>query len=390
MQKLKVAIVHDWLLGYRGGERVLEAILELFPEAEIFTLFHRTGALPATIEKRPIHTSFLNRLPLVHRYYRHLLPFLPMAIEKLDLSNFDLVISSSHCVAKGILPRPDAVHVCYCHTPMRYAWDRYPDYFGGRRLEPLILPFIHYLRMWDAASSARVDHFVANSQWVSHRIQKYYRRSADVVPPFVNLENFRPKRAPRGNGYLAVAALVPYKRIEHAVIACKERKASLQVVGEGPELSRLKAVAGPETKFLGSLPTSKLAELYSSAKALLFPGEEDFGIAPLEAMASGTPVIAYGRGGARESVIDGVTGILYPEQSAEGLGRAIDTFEAGVDRFQPDKCRKRAEEFSRERFQGRFLAAIERALNPPSGATETVTRPYSRSSLSQQEPPLFS
>ncbi|MBY0370573.1 glycosyltransferase family 4 protein, partial [bacterium] len=217
LHTLRVAIVHDWLVSMRGGEKVLEALLELFPQAELFTLFHKEGSVSRAIEKRTIHTSFLNRLPGVSRYYRQLLPLLPIAAEKLDVSRFDLVLSSSHCVAKGVIPNPDALHLCYCYTTMRYAWDQSSSYFRSRLSRALAAPFLHYLRVWDVASSSRVDHFVADSHFVARRIRKYYRREADVIHPFADLERFPKISGERGEYYLVVGALAPYKRVELAV-----------------------------------------------------------------------------------------------------------------------------------------------------------------------------
>lgn len=356
----RVAIIHDWLVTFRGGERVLEALLELYPQAEIFTLFHASGQLPQTIEKHKIHVSFLNRFPQVQKYYRHLLPLMPMAIEHFDLSRFDLVISSSHCVAKGVIVGPHALHVCYCHTPMRYVWDRYTDYFQGSTFEPLILPFAHYLRMWDVTSSARVDHFITNSRWVGRRIEKYYRRESEAIHPFVDLEGYQPTGEPREDYYLVVSAFAPYKKVELAIEATRRKKRPLWIVGDGQESSRLRAAAGDHVRFLGSLEREALRKVYSQAKALLFPGEEDFGITPLEAMACGTPVIAYGRGGVTESVIEGETGLFFPEQTAESLADAIDQFEFRPERYTVESCRRRSEEFSRKRFQHEFQTTLNR------------------------------
>jgi glycosyltransferase involved in cell wall biosynthesis len=362
IENLRVAILHDWLNGLRGGERVLEAICELFPQAEIFTLFHEPGKAGPIIERHTIHASFLNRFPATDRYYRYLLPLFPLAMERFDLGRFDLVISSSHCVAKGALIPPDAVHVCYCHTPMRYAWDRYSDYFGGSRKEAAILPFIHYLRMWDVTSSARVDEYVTNSRWVGNRIRKYYRRDSQVLHPFVDLERFLPKRGePREDYYLIVSAFAPYKRIDLAIEACNVLDRPLWIVGTGQDSARLQRLAGPRTRFLGRIDGEELPGIYRRARALLFPGEEDFGISPLEAMASGTPVLAYGRGGVTESVVEGETGHFFHAQRVPALVEALERFESL--RFSPETCRRRAEQFRREEFKHRFAKIVEGALN---------------------------
>lgn len=360
---LRVAIVHDWLTGYRGGERVLEALLELFPDAEVFTLFHTPSKLPRSLRQHLTHVSFLNRIPRVEKYYRYLLPFLPLAIERFDLSRFDLVLSSSHCVAKGVIPAPDALHVTYCHTPMRYAWDRFSDYFGRHPLRVLISAVMTWLRVWDVASSARVDRFIANSQWVRKRIEKYYRREAEVVPPFVDLETYLPRPGDkREDYYLVVSAFAPYKRIDLAIEACAQMGRKLWIVGDGQDDKHLRRLAGPNVRFVGSLEKAELRKVYAAARALLFPGEEDFGITPLEAMASGTPVIAYGRGGAVETVVDGETGVFFAQQTVESLTSAIKRYEEIENTFSRETCRRRAEYFSKARFQTDIIRLLEEWL----------------------------
>jgi len=357
---IRVAVIHDWLITYRGGERVLEAILELYPDADIFTLFYNPEKLPGTITRHKIKASFLNRLPGVEKFYRYLLPFFPMAIERFDLSGYDLVISSSHCVAKGVLPSPKARHLCYCHTPSRYLWDRYQDYFGNNPLEPIIYFIVHWLRSWDVSSSARVDRFVANSTWVQKRIEKYYRRSSEVVFPFAALDRFQLSTAAREDYYLVVSALVPYKRIDLAVHACRELDRPLRIIGDGPDLEKLKAVAGPNVTFLGSASGEVLLDAYSKARAMLMPGEEDFGITPLEAMACGTPVVALGRGGALDTVIDGKTGLFFSDPTTESLKEGLVRFEAA--NYSREACREQAERFTRERFQTGLKRAIDGML----------------------------
>ncbi len=356
----KVAIIHDWLLFYRGGERVLEAICELYPEADIFTLFGRPDRLPPSLAEHKIHTSFLNHLPRVERYYRYLLPFFPRAIERFDLSEYNLVISSSHCIAKGVIPSANAKHLCYCHTPARYFWDKYDDYFGEHPLEPLIRPFVRSLRAWDKQSSSRVDQFVANSNRVRERIRDYYDRSAEVIHPFAALDNFTLSKEKRENFYLVVTALVPYKKVEIAVEACNALGRELWIVGTGPSEKKLKSLAGKNVRFLGQANPESLRNIYAKARALLFPGEEDFGIAPLEAMASGTPVIALGKGGILDTVIDGETGLFFREPTVENLKEALLRFEGCV--FDPLKCRTQAEKFTRRQFQSDFKKAISGML----------------------------
>ncbi len=367
LSRLKVAIVHDWLVSARGGERVLNALCELFPQAEIFTLFHEPGTNSPQIENRVIHTSFLNRLPLAKRFYRHLLPLFPLAIEQMSLKDFDLVLSSSHCVSKGVIPPPGALHVSYCYTTMRYAWDQSEQYFGSGWKRTLVAPFLHYLRMWDVTSSARVDHFVAISQFISKRIEKYYRRKSEVIYPFVDLQRFAPVAGERGDYYLVVSAFAPYKRIELAVQACERLGRQLIVVGDGQDAPRLKSLGGSTTRFLGNLPDAELPDLFAGAKAVLFPGIEDFGIVPLEAMASGTPVIAYGKGGASETVVDGVTGVFFHDASVDGMAKAIERFES-LPKFSPTACRERAEFFSKARFQNELLGLLGKLLNQQADA----------------------
>ena len=320
----KAVLVHDWLTGQRGGEKVLEVLAEIFPEAPICALFHFKGSQHPDLEKRDIRTSFLQKAPFLRGRYRYYLPLFPLAVEMFDLREFDLVISTSHCVAKGAIPRPDALHISYIHSPMRYAWTLYFSYFSPDRLSLfprlIIPPAIHRLRIWDESSSARVDHFVANSANVARRIEKYYRRGSDVIPPPVDTDFFRPDESvPNGDYFLSVSALVPYKRLELAVEVFTRTGAPLKIVGKGPEYKELRKMAGRNVEFLGSVGAEDLRALYRGARAFLLPGEEDFGIATLEAQACGTPVIALGRGGSLETVVPGVTGLLFFEATVEGL-----------------------------------------------------------------------
>ncbi len=360
--KKKVALIHDWLLHYRGGEKVLEALCELYPDADIYTLFYRKGRVCPTIERHRIIASFLNRIPGAHRFYRFLLPLFPLAVERWDLKEYDIVISSSHCVAKGVIAPPHAFHLSYVYTPMRYAWDQYSNYFAKKAWEPFAFLILHYLRMWDSTTAARVDHFIADSHSVARRIGLYYRREAEVIPAFVDLHAFKPTGAiPTNDYYLVASALVPYKRVEMAIEACQILHRRLLIVGEGPEMARLKTKAGPNVTFLGRVPFEQLRSAYENCKALLFPGEEDFGIVPLEAMAMGRPVIAYGRGGALDTVVDGETGILFSSATAKGLVAAMVEFEAGPP-FSSSACIARARDFSREKFKQRFRDGFDQAL----------------------------
>ncbi|MEX2088527.1 MAG: glycosyltransferase, partial [Bacteroidota bacterium] len=305
-KKPHIAIVHDWLTGMRGGEKVLEVLCELHPGADLFTLLHNPGTVSPAIERMSIRTSFVNSLPFKENGYRRYLPLFPRAIESFDFSPYDLILSTSHCVAKGAVPRAGALHICYCHTPMRYVWEMYDDYFGKGRAGVLTRAAMKFfaprLRQWDVRSSDRVHFYVANSQNVARRIHRHYGRAADVIHPPVDTSLFRSSERDEGY-YLIVSALVPYKRVDLAVRVFNILGERLLVVGKGPELETLKAMASKRIEFLGWQPDSELAGLYAGCRALVFPGVEDFGIVPLEAMASGKPVIAFGRGGALETVV---------------------------------------------------------------------------------------
>jgi len=361
MENIKVALVHDWLTGQRGGEKVLEVLAEVFPKAPIYTLFHFPGSQTEAVEKRNIQTSFLQRMPFLKKHYRWYLPFYPMAAELFDLQRYDLVISSSHCVAKGIIPHPDALHVSYIHSPVRYAWNQYDSYFSRERLSfflnLLIPPLIHYLRMWDVTSSARVDHFIANSRNVARRIEKYYRRQADVIYPPVDTESYYlPDGDPEKKYDLIVSALVPYKMIDLAISAYNRIGWPLKIVGQGPEFKKLHKLAGQNVEFIGALGLSDLRRLYQGARTLILPGEEDFGITALEAQACGTPVVAYGRGGACETVLEGETGVFFSELKTSSLLAALDKFQ-GL-KFNNRTIRTHARSFSREIFKEKITAAI--------------------------------
>jgi glycosyltransferase involved in cell wall biosynthesis len=365
----RVALVHDWLNGMRGGERVLEALAELFPGAPIFTLFHQSGTLSPQLASRTIVTSFVQRLPGVFRHYRNYLPLFPVAIESFDLTRFDLVISSSHCVAKGAIAPPEAVSVAYLHTPMRYAWDLYHDYFPPERLgwlrRKIVPTAMTALRAWDVSSSARVDRFIANSQLVSRRIGLYYRRDARVIHPPVDFAFYSAVPRQATDYYLIVSALVPYKGIGTALAAFSGLDRPLLVVGEGPEMARLRAVAPPNATFAGHVPREKLRSLYAGARALIFPGKEDFGIVPLEAMAAGCPVIALAAGGALETVVDGETGTFFAQKDPELLREAILRAE-GTD-LSGEACRERARGFDRPLFLRRLKEGIDQSFEEIRG-----------------------
>jgi len=359
---MKVALVHDWLTGQRGGEKVLEVLAEIFPGAPIFTLFHFKGSQAEILEKRDIRTSFLQKLPFLKKRYRLYLPLFPLAAELFDLGEYELIVSSSHCVAKGVIPHPEALHISYIHSPVRYAWNQYFAYFSPDRLSFFsrffIPPIIHRLRVWDVSSSARVDYFVANSENVGRRIKKYYRREADVIHPPADTDFFSPPAQESAREYyLIVSALVPYKRIELAIEAFNLRGEPLKVVGTGPEFKKLRKTARSNIEFLGPVSPENLRSLYQKAKALLLPGEEDFGITALEAQACGTPVIAYGRGGARESIIPGKTGIFFSELTAASLDSALDKFQ-GLE-FNKTIIRSNAMKFSRAAFKEKMTSYFE-------------------------------
>ena len=363
----RVALVHDWLTGMRGGERALEAICELFPKATRFALLHVPGSVSGTIEARPVRTSLIQRLPLAHRYYRRLLPVFPAVVEQFDLDDFDLVISTSHCAAKSVVPTGRARHLCYCFTPMRYAWDQFDAYFGPDRVgagaSRLFRWGLSAMARWDVSTAGRVDHYVAISQYVAGRIRRYYNRASSVVYPPVDTTFFRSSGTPPGAYLLIVSALVPYKRVDLAIRACALAGAPLRIVGDGPELLRLRAAAGPSVEFLGSLTDEQVRAAYQGAAAVLLPGIEDFGIAPVEAQACGRPVVALAQGAACETVVDGSTGILVEEPTDTAFADAI--HRVRHQRFDAAAIRQHALRFSRERFQAAITQQVDQMLTGP-------------------------
>lgn len=348
----------------RGGEKVLASLARLYPKAPIFTLLHVKGSVSADLEAREVRTSFVQRLPAAATLYRHYLPLFPRAAESFDLAGFDLVLSSSHCVAKGVRPAPGALHLCYCHTPMRYVWDRFDDYFGPGRASPPLRAVIRLmaarLRRWDARTASRVHRFAANSAYVAERIRRYYGRDAVVIPPPVDTDFFTPGPDAPGAYDLVVSALAPYKRIELALEAYRSSGRRLKVVGTGPEAARLRASAPPEVELLGHVPDAALRELYRGCRAVLMPGVEDAGIVPLEAMACGRPAVVFGEGGGAESVEHGVSGLVFREPTAASLRAAVDAL-AGA-RFDRLALRARAEANGTGRFEERVRGFVKGAL----------------------------
>ena len=372
---MRTAIVHYWLLGMRGGERVVEALCHLLPEADIFTLFYDPEKVSPLIRSRNVIASFLNPL---RRGYRSLLPLMPMALEHLDLRGYDLVVSSESGPAKGVILNSHTRHVCYCHTPMRYLWDLYPDYLHewteSRIKRALMTPLTNYLRMWDFASAARVDEFVANSENVRQRIWKTYRRDATVIHPPVAVESFHWE--PPEDYYLIVSELVAYKRVDTAVRAFAKNGRKLRIVGDGPEFKRLRAIAPPNVEFLGRVSDGRLRTLYARCRAFVMPGEEDFGIAAVEAVASGKPVIALGRGGVRE-IVAPEAAFFYDSPDEENLAAAISRFEATPPR--PSVAATTAR-FAEAEFARKMREILYRSAAGTSGAGRGTYKESGRAS----------
>ena len=360
--KMNVALSHDWLTGMRGGERVLEWLCRGFPHAPIYSLIHNPAGVSATINAHPVTTSWLQHVPGIYRHYRYFLPLYPLAISQMPVPPADVLISTSHCAAKSLRVRPGAKHLCYCFTPMRYAWLFHNEYLGRNPFKrALTAPVLAALRRWDRASAARVDRFVTLSRHVQERIRRFYGRESDVVYPPVDVDFFTPGPTETHGGYdLIVSALVPYKRVDLAVRAYSLLGWPLKISGTGTDYAALQRIAGPNIQFLGWQSDDQLRELYRGCRLLIFPGEEDFGIVPLEAHACGRPVVALARGGALETIKSGETGFFFPEQTEAALLTAIK--EAATQRWSREAIRRQAERFAPQQFINGLAASLEKCL----------------------------
>ena len=381
---MKIAIIHDWLTGMRGGEKCLEVLCKLYPSADIFTLLHIPGKVSPVIESHRIHTSFIQNLPFAESKYRYYLPLMPSAIEAFDLKEYDLILSSSHCVAKSVKPGPSSMHICYCHTPMRYIWDQFDQYFGKGKsswFAATAIKFIRgWLQRWDVKTSRRVNHFIANSRHVQKRIKKYYNQEAAIIHPPVDTGLFTPDTSEEKEDYfLIVSAFAPYKRLDLAVDAFNQLNLPFFVIGEGQDAKRLKEMAKTNIHFEGWLDNTQIRSYFARCRAFIFCGEEDFGITLLEAQAMGRPVIALGRGGALETVvtdsqswkpetgIDKIatakpTGVFFYEQTPEALIKAIQHFESIESQFDGNAIRTHAQKFDVSVYTERMKTFIEKKL----------------------------
>lgn len=357
----KIALVHYWLVGMRGGEKVVDCICDMFPDIDIYTLIYDKAKINDNINSKNIHTSFIQKMPFSRKKHQLYLPLMPIAIEQFDLSDYDIVISSESGVAKGVLTKPQTCHICYCHSPMRYLWNMYFDYLNNERMgffkKTFIRGFFNYLRIWDLASSFRVDYFICNSENVRKRVLKYYKRDAQVIYPPVSTDDFKFSDK-KEDFYLTVSQLVSYKRVDLAVEAFNRLNKKLVIIGDGSEKKNLKRKAGSNIEFLGWQDDSVLKDYYSRARAFIFPGEEDFGITPVEAQASGTPVIGFGKGGLLETVIDGETGVLFYRQDVSALVEAVEKFEKMEKSFDYYKISENAKKFDVSNFKSRLADFI--------------------------------
>jgi len=352
-KKPKIAIVHDWLTNYAGAEQVVSAFLEIFPEAPVFTSLYKPDKLPGVFRKRKVYASYLQKFSFLK--HQLLFPFMGRAFEQFDLSGFDIVLTSSHASSKGVITKPETLHICYCHTPTRYLWSHYHEYLDQMEfgiLNPIIrwrMPKIaHKLRLWDRVAADRVDLWIANSRNTASRIEKYYRAKSTVIYPPVNTGLYRPVEEVK-DFYLVCSRLIPYKKVDLVIEAFNKLKLPLKIIGTGSIESNLKKMAGPNIEFLGRISDDDLKKYYAQAKALVFPAEEDFGLTPVESMAGGRPVIAYNKGGAKETVIPDITGIFFDEQNKESIIKAIQKFQK--TKFEPTTIRNHAEQFDIKIFK---------------------------------------
>jgi glycosyltransferase involved in cell wall biosynthesis len=386
---LRIALIHDWLTGMRGGEKALEVFCEMFPDADLYTLVHLPGTTSPLIERRTVRRSAIQWLPFAGRLYRQYLPLFPIAVEQFDLDGYDLVISTSHCAAKSVVVTGRARHLCYCLTPMRYAWDQFDAYFGPDRVGKLgnrvLRPMLAALARWDRATEGRVHRYLAISQYVARRIALYYNRQSTLVYPPVDTEFYVPPKHPIAQNprdgdpatapaahppnpsakFLIVSALVPYKRVDLAMMAARHAGVGLTVVGDGPERANLERYTGDGVEMVGWRKDEEIRELYQSCIAAVLPGEEDFGIVPVEAQACGRPVVALGRGGALDTVIDAETGVLFSDTTVESLSAGMKR--AAATRWDADRIRRHAERFSRQRFVRDIERVVEETLTAPAG-----------------------
>jgi glycosyltransferase involved in cell wall biosynthesis len=357
----KIALVHYWLVGMRGGEKIVERLCEIFPDIDIYTLVYDKDKVSSVINSKNIYTSSIQKKLFAKKHYQIYLPFMPVAIEQFDLSGYDIVISSESGIAKGVLTKPETCHICYCHTPMRYLWNMYFDYLKNERIRFLkrkfIEAFFNYLRVWDLATASRVDYFISNSDNVRKRILKYYKRESRVIYPPVPVNNFIFSDK-KEDYYLVVSQLVSYKRIDLAVDAFNSLGKELVIIGDGPEKKKLIKRSNKNIKFLGWQDDKVLKEYYSKARAFIFPGEEDFGMTPVEAQSSGTPVIGYGKGGLLETVIDGVTGMFFYRKDASSLAEAVGRFEKVKDGMDSERMRGNARRFDTSVFENQIESFI--------------------------------
>lgn len=360
---MKIALVHDYLNQYGGAERVLEALHDLYPQAPVYASIYAPDMMPPLYRQWDIRTSFMQRLPGVMRRHQAYLPLYPTAVESYDLTEYDVVLSSSSAFAKGVITREDALHVCYCHAPMRFAWNYY-DYIKGERVGrkmQAVLPLaLNYVRLWDEVSARRVDAYIANSRMVARRIRKRYGRQATVINPPVDTRLYAPDPAAAGDYFLIVSRMIPYKRLDLAIEAFNRLGLPLKVVGKGRQEAELRRLAKSNIEFTGSVSDAELKRLYAGCRAYVFPGMEDFGISPLEAQASGRPVMAYGAGGALETVVPGVTGEFFTEQTAESLADVVSRFDAR--QYDPAAIRRHAETFDTEVFKQRIAEFVQGQL----------------------------